>query len=216
VPFLSTRQYAIIPVTILAIALTACGRPSATPLFNGQDLAGWEHVGKGEFVIEDGALKTVGGMGLLWHTLEKFGDTTIRIVYRGERSNSNAGVFIRIPEKPKDPWFPVHFGYEVQIQDESDKFHRTGSLYSLSTAETFPPSPDGWNTMEIALAGQTTTVSVNGTQVNVFEGSQSVPPRVKWFEPRRGPRPDAGYIGLQNHDKESTVWFKEVSVLRQP
>jgi hypothetical protein len=214
VPLLSTRHHAIIPATILAIALTACGGPSATHLFDGQSLEGWEHVGKGGFTIEDGALKTVGGMGLLWHTLEKLGDTTIRIVYRGERPNSNAGVFIRIPEKPKDPWFPVHFGYEVQIQDESDKLHRTGSLYSLSTAETFPPSPDGWNTMEITLAGQTTTVTVNGTQVNVFEGSQSVPPRVKWFEPRRGPRPDAGYIGLQNHDKESTVWFREVSVLR--
>jgi hypothetical protein len=28
----------------------------------------------------------------------------------------------------------------------------------------------------------------------------------------RGPRPDSGYIGLQNHDRRSTVYFKEVSV----
>ena len=209
-------MHSIVWTTAFVVALTACGGPAATPLFNGRDLDGWEHVGKGEFIVEDRALKTVGGMGLLWYTREKFGDATLRIVYRGERSNSNAGVFIRIPETPKDPWFPVHFGYEVQIQDESDKFHRTGSLYSLSTAEIFPPSADGWNTMEISLAGQTTTVTVNGAEVNVFEGSQAVPPRVKWFEPRRGPRPDAGYIGLQNHDKESTVWFKEVSVLHAP
>ena len=28
----------------------------------------------------------------------------------------------------------------------------------------------------------------------------------------RGPRPEAGYLGLQNHDKDSVVFFKEVSV----
>jgi hypothetical protein len=41
-----------------------------------------------------------------------------------------------------------------------------------------------------------------------------VPERKQWFEPVRGPRPDTGYIGLQNHDQNSTVYFKEVSVLK--
>lgn len=40
-------------------------------LFNGRDLTGWEHVGPGGFVVEDGLLKTEGGMGLLWYTPEK-------------------------------------------------------------------------------------------------------------------------------------------------
>ena len=38
------------------------------PLFNGKDLDGWQHVGPGRFVIENGVLKTEGGMGLLWYT----------------------------------------------------------------------------------------------------------------------------------------------------
>jgi len=33
-----------------------------------------------------------------------------------------------------------------------------------------------------------------------------------WFEPVRGPRPDTGYIGLQNHDGRTKTYFKEVSV----
>jgi hypothetical protein len=33
-----------------------------------------------------------------------------------------------------------------------------------------------------------------------------------WYEPVRGPRPDVGYIGLQNHDARSVVYFREVSV----
>lgn len=191
-----------------------CG-PSGPPpeqLFNGTDLTGWRHVGPGEFTVEDGALKTSGGMGLLVYDEKPFGDCLLRVVYRPESPESNAGVFIRIPEPAHDPWFAVHRGYEVQIQDTSDEFHRTGALYSLSSAREFPASEDGWNTMEIYLDGQTTRVEVNGAQVNEFQGDQEVPDRKQWYEPQRGPRPDHGYIGLQNHDEASTVYFREVSV----
>ena len=34
----------------------------------------------------------------------------------------------------------------------------------------------------------------------------------KDYEPERGPRPRSGYIGLQNHDDQQRVHFKEVSV----
>jgi len=186
--------------------------PPRKQLFNGKDLTGWTHVSKGSFSVEDGALKTEGGMGLLWYTGEKFGDAVIRVVYKGSAANTNSGVFIRIPEKPHDAWFPVHRGYEVQINDAADEFHRTGAIYSMSSAEEFSPSSSGWNTMEIRLEGQKTVISVNGKVVNTFEGSQPVPERKKYYEPRRGPRPDSGYIGLQNHDEESVVWFREISV----
>lgn len=203
----------IVPISIAAVGL-ACGatEPPAEQLFNGSDLTGWRHVGPGEFIVEDGALKTSGGMGLLVCEGRKIGDAVLRVVYRPETPDSNAGVFIRVPEEPHDPWFAVHKGYEVQIQDTGDEFHRTGSLYSLASATEFPPSADGWNTMEIFLDGQTTRVEVNGEIVNEFQGDQDVPERQKWFEPQRGPRPDAGFIGLQNHDAASTVYFREVSV----
>jgi hypothetical protein len=193
-------------------ALSLKADDTSKQLFNGKDMAGWKHVGKGEFTVENGTLRTNGGMGLLWYEGEKFGNAVIRVVYKGDSPSANGGVFIRIPEKPQDAWFPVHRGYEVQIQDSSDEFHRTGSIYSMASAETFQPSKDGWNTMEIRLDGQKTIISVNGQVVNEFEGSQPGPPRVKYYEPQRGPRPDSGYIGLQNHDEKSVVWFKEVSV----
>lgn len=200
-----------IPVLLV---LQGCGvrEPPAEQLFNGADLTGWRHVGPGEFSVEAGSLKTSGGMGLLVYDGRRIGNEVLRVVYRPENPDSNAGVFIRVPEAPHDPWFAVHKGYEVQIQDTADEFHRTGALYSLSPAGEFPPSSDGWNTMEIALQGQTTRVSVNGVLVNEFEGGQDVPERRKWFEPQRGPRPDLGFIGLQNHDGESVVHFREVSV----
>jgi len=202
---------AIAPLAALALS---CSEPARVgeQLFNGENLGGWRHVGKGEFVVEDGALKTVGGMGLLVFDGRKVGDAVVRVVYKPESPDSNAGVFIRIPEPPQDPWYAVHKGYEVQIEDSGDPFHRTGSIYSLSPAEEFPASGDGWNTLEIALDGQRTTISVNGAIVNEFRGDQEVPERQKYYEPQRGPRPDSGYIGLQNHDERSTVWFREVSV----
>jgi len=63
-----------------------------------------------------------------------------------------------------------------------------------------------------AFAGQKTIITLNGKVVNSFEGSQEVPPRKQWYEPVRGPRPDSGYVGLQNHDGRSKVQFREVSV----
>jgi hypothetical protein len=199
---------------LLALSSSCTQEEPWKPLFAGGDLSGWEHVGPGEFSVEEGNLVTHGGMGLLYYGGEKLGNCVVRIVYkRGESERGNAGVFIRIPEAPKDPWYAVHHGYEVQIEDAGDEFHRTGAIYSMSRADTFPPSEDGWNSMEITLDGQRTTVAVNGTVVNDFDPTAAqIPERKRYYEPQRGPRPDQGYIGLQNHDENSVLLFKEVSV----
>jgi hypothetical protein len=186
------------------------------PLFNGKDTTGWKMVGPGRFVIENGLLKTEGGMGLLYYTGRPFGDTTIRVVFKTTGERANSGIYIRMPEQPQDPWYGVHNGYEVQIDAAGDDWHSTGALYSLSKVTSRQQKPSGeWNTMDIILKGQTTTVVLNGVKVNEFRGDQAVPPRKQWYEPVRGPRPDSGYIGIQNHDEKSTVFFKEISVLKR-
>ena len=197
-------------------ALCSAGFPAGwRQLFNGEDLTGWEMVGPGRFVVENGALKTEGGMGLLWYKGETFGNATVRVVFKPMGERANSGVFIRLPEPPPDPWFAVHNGYEVQIDAAGDEWHSTGAIYSLSKARQGFQKPSGeWNTMEIVLNGQQTTVFLNGHKINEFNGAQPVPERKRWFEPVRGPRPDAGYIGIQNHDAKSLVYFKQVSVKR--
>ena len=104
-------------------------------LFNGKDLTGWKHVGPGGLAVEDGLIKTHGGMGLLYWTGGKVGDCVIRVVFRMRDHNDNSGVFIRIPIEPREEWMPVHYGYEVQIDNEpeksnEDEYHITGTLYS--------------------------------------------------------------------------------------
>ena len=202
-------------VLLLAAILTASlnAAESFRPLFNGRNLDGWKMVGPGRFIVEDGMLKTEGGMGLLYFTREKIGNATLRVVFKTTGPEDNSGVFIRMDEQPPDAWYGVHNGYEVQIDAGRDEWHTTGSLYSLAKVSKKAQRPVGeWNTMDIVLEGQTTTIKLNGETVNEFLGSQPVPERKQWYEPVRGPRPDRGYIGLQNHDSRSTVYFREVSV----
>lgn len=186
------------------------------PLFNGKDLDGWTHVGPGKFIIENGVLKTDGGMGLLWYTREKFGNATIRIVYRAPQpqGGGNSGVFIRIPDAPTEPWMPVNKGYEVQIDESADDFHRTGVLYSFTKVQATPPVRE-WNTMEITLDGARTVVAVNGVTVTDFREGDAVPEKVKPYEPDRGRRANEGYIGLQNHGGKDVVLFREISVRKR-
>jgi hypothetical protein len=203
-------------IVIGVLAGSLCFNAAAEQLFNGKDLSGWKMVGPGRFVVEDGMLKTEGGMGLLYYTGKKFGDTTLRVVFKTNGQRDNSGVFIRLPEQPKDPWYGVHNGYEVQIDSGGDEWHCTGSLYSLSkVSDRTQQKPAGeWNTMDIVMKGQLTTVLLNGKKINEFRGDQEVPPRKQWYEPVRGPRPDSGYIGLQNHDPRATVHFKEISIVK--
>jgi 3-keto-disaccharide hydrolase len=185
------------------------------PLFDGHSLNGWEHVGPGEFVVEDGVLRTQGGMGLLWYSRETFGDCIIRVVYKTGTPRSNSGIYIRIADKPKEPWFAVHHGFEVQIMDTARGGHGTGSIYTFANAKAQPAKSGEWNTLEITLKGKRIQTTINGVAVAEFDSSGLEPQKTEKVgegDPARGPRPESGYIGLQNHDKNSVVFFKEVSV----
>jgi hypothetical protein len=185
------------------------------PLFDGRSLDGWEHVGPGRFVVEDGVLRTEGGMGLLWYAREKLGNCVLRVVYKTATPRSNSGVYIRIADRPSDEWYAVHHGYEVQIMDAAPEARGTGSVYTFAKATARPAKPGEWNTLEITLEGDRIRTVINGVAVATFDPRGPVPPRKNSSphgDPERGPRPQSGYIGLQNHDKDSVVLFKEVSV----
>ncbi len=218
-------------ILLLAAPARAAAQDEGRALFNGRDLDGWAHVGKGRAYVEDGLLKTEGGMGLLWYTKERFGNCVLRLVYRTTTLDDNSGVFIRIPEAPADPWQAVHTGYEVQILENfpahyersahqkthGDQWHTTGAIYSISPARAAPQhAPGQWNTLEIALDGPHTTVTLNGVVVSRYTEGDPVPPRQHHYEPKRGPRPEVGYVGIQNHHEPQTVHFREIAVLPLP
>ena len=113
------RHALLLPIALTAFAgdpANACkGDPMHwTQIFDGKDLEDWKHVGPGNMTVEDGLIRTHGGMGLLYWTAGPVGNCRIHVVYRMRDENDNSGVFIRIPIEPREEWMPVHYGYEVR------------------------------------------------------------------------------------------------------
>ena len=133
----------------------------------------------------------------------------------GKLAEGSAEKLQEASEREQGVWYPVHHGYEVQIMDKSDEYHRTGAIYLLAKAASVPnQQPTDWKTMVITLKGNLVLVDIDGQRITSFDpDSKEVPSERKWFEPKREPkRPQSGFIGLQNHDPGDIVYFKEVSV----
>jgi type 1 glutamine amidotransferase len=179
------------------VARTEPRKEGFVDLYNGKDLTGWKMTGPGKFEIEeDGSLRTVDGMGLLWYE-KKFRDFVLVVEWKAEKKDSNSGIFVRFPNPPESPWDAVNQGYEIQIADSYDPIHRTGSIYSIKAPTGFAShEPGEWNTFEITVVGQNYTIVLNGAKINEFTGE----------------RGREGYIGLQNHLPADKVWFRTVRI----
>lgn len=211
---------------LLILAAASASLAAEQRLFNGKDLTGWARIPRHEdspkneqpgFEIRDGLLvsKPDSPEDDLWYTREKIGNATLRVVYKVSAPNANSGVFIRIPEAPKSEDDAINKGIEVQIDEASDEFHCTGVLYSWTQAKARPYKPAGeWNTLEITMQGPRTIVKLNGVLVTDYDGKSPVPPKKSRWEPERGPRPDTGYIAIQHHGGNATVWFREITLIK--
>lgn len=169
---------------------------------------GWNHYGPGHFELdpETGVLKSHGGMGLLWYAKE-LGDFVLELEYKCESKTTNSGVFLRVPEVPSSDDYIFH-SFEVQIDDAGEGVHRTGGVYDAEAPAELASKPPGeWNHYKITFQGNRITVELNGKKVTDWEAE----PRGKVvdFAPR-------GYVGLQNHDDLSPVYFRNVYLKELP
>jgi LEA14-like dessication related protein len=176
-----------------------------TYLFDGQSIDGWCMAGPGKFVlVEYGkSLQSEGGMGLLWYTKKKYKDFVLKIDWKVSRTNDNSGIFIRFSNPDNDPWIAVNTGYEIQIDDmampDGNPLHKTGAIYNFAAPSNANASkPVGqWNTFEIEATGQKYSVTLND---------------VKAIPEFTGNKLTEGYIGIQNHDVDSHVSFKNIRI----
>ena len=160
------------------------------------------------FRIDDGILGMVTRPG---DPAER--DASGRLTPAGRASMMNAAT------NDLGPWYAVNHGYEAQILDSADEYHRTGAIYALAPSRALPVKPPGqWRTMIITLDGTRAAIDLDGVRMSDFDSAKTnFPPMKKWSEPRREPkRPVRGYIGLQNHDPGEVVYFREVSVRPLP
>lgn len=179
-------------------------------LFDGKTLDGWKMAGKGNFIIieSEKALLTHGGMGLLWYCKKKFKDFILTLEWKVSNKRDNSGVFVRFPNPFTDPNIAIEYGYEIQIDDigspDGKPIHRTGAIYnykgpsSTKTKSSSKQLPVGrWNTFEIIVIQQSYSVTLNKEKVVTnFIGNRSL----------------EGFIGLQNHDDRSKVYFRNIMI----
>ncbi len=203
---MKTTLHLILPLAILTATLPALAQESHAEwqtLFNGSSLDGWKQAGPGSFVLEeDGTMRSSGGMGLFYWAEDSFRDFELALEWKVGKHTANSGVFVRFP-KTDDPWVAVNEGYEIQIDNSRDRDHVTGSLYTFSAPfRVDVAKTDDWNSYRIRVSGQRYEVWLNDEKINDFFGDRS----------------REGYIGLQNHDDSSKVWFRNVRIrkLREP
>jgi len=172
---------------------------------SGYEKHGWNHYGPGYFDLdpETGILKSQGGMGLLWYSLRTYRDFELDLDFKCSKPETNSGVFLRVPGVPASDDYVTH-SFEIQIDDTQQGIHRTGSAYDAEASSGAASLPPGeWNHFKITFRGKRLRVELNGRRVLDWEA-----------EPRGKVRDFAaeGYIGLQNHDEDSSVYFRNIFI----
>jgi dipeptidyl aminopeptidase/acylaminoacyl peptidase len=192
----------------LVLGLTAgCSTPEpqdiSHSLFNGRDLSGWVVMHGGEWTVEDGAL--VGRNGTNWSTDPEVSGSWLRseqqyadfILDFEYAIQGNSGVFLRAASD-KNPAFT---GYEMQLLSDHGRepaIWSAGGLYDVVAASKNMSRPAGeWNQVRILYEGSQIQIIWNGEKV------------VDYLDATRSAR---GYIGLQNHDENSVVRFRNIRI----
>ncbi|MBA7566627.1 Inosose dehydratase [subsurface metagenome] len=170
---------------------------------------GWNHYGPGYFELdrETGVLTSHGGMGLFWYSGKKLKNFELLVDFKTSHQQTNSGIFLRVPEMLSSNDYIYH-SFEIQIDDRSEGIHHTGAVYDSEPPRENASNPTGeWNHYKITFNGDVITVELNGRQVTNWKA-----------EPRGKIRDFAeeGYIGLQNHDPDSYVYFKNIYIKELP
>ncbi len=166
---------------------------------------GWNHYGPGYFELdpESGVLKSQGGMGLFWYSVKDYGDFVLELEFKCSDESTNSGVFVRVPRVPTSDDYIYH-SFEIQINDAGEGIHHTAAVYDAEAPSQHASNPPGeWNHFKISFEGSHIEVELNGKKVIDWEAE----PRGKVEDFAR-----RGYIGLQNHDDQSPVYFRNIYV----
>ncbi len=191
------------------------GETDWTPLFNGEDLTGWQQIGGAEATwgVEDGQLYTDGGGGGWLATNRTFADFELELEFNVPPAG-NSGVFLRAPRTGN----PAYEGLEVQILDdyapeyaELHDWQYCGAVYDLIVPSEQATKPAGeWQHMYIRYEGTEIEVKLNGTTIvdddiaNYREKGPDHP----------GVLQTAGFLGLQNHG--SRLDFRNIRIRELP
>ena len=214
---------ASLAVLLASIALAQAGAPREQssssgwrPLFDGHSLDGWEHVGPGQ--VRDRG----------WSAAQR-GRHGAALVRQGKTRQ------LRDPRGLQDRHRPLELGRLYSHRRTSPRTSGTRSTTAsrCKSWTTAVPIVAPGRSIRSPRRPRSRASRASGTRWRSRSRATTSPPRsmasrLPEFDsssldpqaadrsgegdPARGPRPESGYIGLQNHDKNSVVYFKEVSV----
>ena len=177
------------------------------PLFNHENLDGWDTMPGGEWRVEDGVIVGTSPASDERHGIlisqREYDDFKLRVVYQANQGNS--GLYFRV-EKVGEPYNVA--GFQAEIDPEKD----AGGLYETSgRAWVVQPTPeeveswykpDDWNEMIVVAKGKDVAVYVNGQ---------------KTAELTDDPGREKGYIGVQLHGgQDMDVRFQDIEIIEDP
>jgi hypothetical protein len=178
----------------IAITATAADDPKDGKwevLFNGKDLTGWAPVNDAEFVVTNGNLRLVRGMGWL-RTEKEYRDFVFEAEWRALVPEYDSGFFVRAGLEGK-PW--PDKGWQVNLQRAG-----LGALVkgykTVVPAETAPMPLNKWVKFRIEVRGKKITLDVDGERAWEFNELD----------------PGEGYLGIQVENKSFD--FRNVRVMR--
>jgi hypothetical protein len=188
----------LILMLVFALASTAqdeLDESGFSPIFTGQDLAGWHVMGQPDWHAEDGVLWTEGKGGWL-RSDQRYADFYLRLEYRVTKGAAS-GIFLRSAEQG-DPTFT---GLEISLLDDAGQLtdlHSTGAIYgAVIPLYNVERKAGEWNQAEISCIGRRLTVFLNGNRIHKIDFDD---PAFVFAEKRPlGRVPNQGYIGLQSH-----------------
>ena len=166
---------------------------------------GWNHYGPGYFTLdsETGVLKSYGGMGLFWYSEKKYKNFILELDYKTSGPKANSGIFLRVPDIPVSDDY-IYRSFEIQINNADKGKHKTSAVYDAQAASKDAYKPAGeWNHYKITFQDSRIQVELNGEQVNDWLARPSG--KVIDFS-------EEGYIGLQNHDWDTNIYFKNIYI----
>lgn len=185
------------------------------PLFNGQDLSGWQKVDRPnrddvhEWSVRDGILHVEKGAGQL-ETVKEFKNLVLQLAIKTNPPSAdhhpNSGVFFR---GEKGVFWS---GYESQIRNEFRNDDRsqphdfgTGGLYFYVPARRVIPNDGEFFHKTVVAYERHLAVWINGIQTADWED-----PRPPGNNARRQARLAPGVISLQAHDPTTNLDFKDI------
>jgi hypothetical protein len=198
------------PCAVCLLLLLAPPLPAAR-LVNG-NLDNWESVGDGIWtVLRDGTLigqrdlKKAEHQAWLYTRKNDYGEFDLHLEW-WTRAGGNSGVSIRDTSRGQfsvgTAWdakkTPSHIGYEIQILSGARDRYPSGSVYLFDAAKPGHEVENDWNAFDIESRDEMIRVKLNGHLVSQYAG-----------EPGRS---KTGPIGLQLHDKNSFVMFRNIRI----